>query len=240
MILTLNPKTFQKEFLNPLIKIYPDGRCIINVSDKKLTCIVKHTSETMLFIEFTCIDIENPISSFGINLNRLMKGLTCLQNDNYISIKIENTYLECTEDDIKFNIKLLNPNIIPNQPKISIDNIRKHPIEATLLLSSDDLRCIKNSMSFVADNQKFYIENIDGEVFFEFGDRQLIHKDSIRIKYKDSIDSNFDISIFDSSILSFIINYQEDIEFNIGQRALIINIKKENSLLTYITAKLKK
>ena len=233
-------KTFQTEFLNPLLEINKDGRVGIQVKDNKLISIVKGNSESILLSEYSPILIDDPVDRFFISLSKLDKGIRCIKSETFSEFSIENNYLEYKDDKLKFNVKLLQPNMIPDSPKISPESITNHPIEGTVKVSYDDMKEIMRAKSFVSDIKKMYLSQEGEDAIFEFGDREIDHKDNIKVVLKDSCDGTFNSCVYENTILDLFFRNKCDKLFKIGARALIVDIEQDNSKLTYLTAKLKK
>lgn len=218
-----------------------EGRTTVQVNNNQLISIVKSQSDAILLSSYNPITIEDAADKFHINLSRLDKGVRCVKSDSFSKLIIENNYLEYKDDKLKFNIKLLSPNTIPDVPKISVDSVEKHPIDGTVKVSHDEMKEMMRAKSFSPENKKMYIyQEDDTTAVFEFGDRELDHKDNMKFYLKDTCSGKFDTCIFESSILDLFFRNKCDKLFKIGARALIVDIEQENSKLTYLTPKLKK
>jgi hypothetical protein len=234
-------QTFQKEFLSPLLEINKDGRIKIQVIDDHLVSIIKGASEAMLIAKYKPIYITDPVDSFCLNLNTLLKGIKCISSENFSELDIENNYLEYKDNKIKFNIKLLQSNMIPDAPKISMDAVEKHPIESVVSVTSEDMKEIMRAKAFMPECKKMYLypEN-DNDTVFEFGDRELDHKNNIKVTLPSSSTETFTPCIFENSLLDLFFRNKCDKLFKVGARALIVEVEQDNSVLTYLTTKLKK
>lgn len=217
-----------------------DGRTTVQTNNGKLISIVKSASDAILLSTYNPISIEDEIDKFHINLARLDKGVRCVKTDSFSQFTIENNYLEYKDDSIKFMIKLLSPNMIPDMPKISVDSVEKHPIDGTIKVTHDNMKDLMRAKSFSPENKKMYVYHEDTTAVFEFGDREMDHKDNMKILIENSCTGKFDTSIFENSLLDLFFRNKCDKLFKIGARALIVDIEQENSKLTYLTPKLKK
>lgn len=194
----------------------------------------------MLYTTYTPIKIDDPIDRFNIHLLKLQNGLACVNTDNFSDLVVKNNYLEYKDDSIKFNIKLLASNMISDCPKITPDNISKHPIEGTITLTPDNLKDIRKVKQFASESSKFYIQQDNDDAVLEFGDREVDHKDNIKITLPGTCTGAISPCIFETSILDLIQKPKSDIVLKVGQRALIVEISNANSVQTYLTTKLKK
>lgn len=236
----MNLLTFRKEFILPLLEVNKNGRIPIFVKDDYIYSMVKGAGENILYTTYTPVSITDPVDRFNINLLKLQNGISCIVSDNFSELVIKNNYLEYQDKDIKFNIKLLATNMISDCPKITPDNIAKHPIEGTISIPSDKLKEIIKAKNFASESNKFYIEQSGDDAILEFGDREIDHKDNIRITIAGTCSGNINPCVFETSIFDLIQKSKGDILLKVGQRALIIELSHENSTQTYLTTKLKK
>lgn len=219
-----------------------DGRTTIQVSNNRLISIVKSSSDAILLSSYTPLLIEDAdgLDKFHINLARLDKGIRCVKSETFSQFSVENNYLEYKDSSIKFVVKLLSPNMIPDIPKISAESVENHPIDGTILITHDHMKDLMRAKSFTPENKKMYIYHDGTTAIFEFGDRELDHKDNMKIYIENSCTGTFDTSIFENSLLDLFFRNKCDKLFKIGARALIVDIDQDNSKLTYLTPKLKK
>ncbi len=202
--------------------------------------MVKSSTESMLISKYKPLYITDPIESFCINLNSLLKGIKCIKSDNFSEFIFKNNYVEYKDSQLKFTLKLLQSNAIPEPPRISLDSIQKHPIESVISISADQMAELMRAKSFIPECKKMYIYPNKNDTIFEFGDREIDHKNNISITVPNSNTGEFPPSIFENSILDLFFRNKCDKLFKIGARALIVEITQDNSVLTYLTTKLKK
>jgi len=242
MILTVNLRTFHKEFLSPILEVNNLGKAAIFVNDNELYSISQTTdNKVILYNTYTPVNIEDKIDRFNIKLNSVVKGLNCVNKTELLStFEVSNNSFIYKDDLIKFNVRLLSDNML-TVPRINVEVVKAFPFTSEFYLDSAVLFDIKKALDFASTSSKFYIEIQDNKLYFLFGDRSDSANmyDDIKILVTDQFSGSLPNNIFNTDILKLIMKAKTDVVFKIGKHAMMAELKTESSTLRYITTSLK-
>lgn len=178
-----------------------------------------------------------------MNLTRLTKALTCLKKaESVSSFNIQNNNLSYQDDLLKFNLRLLDNNLL-NVPKINPEAIERFPFTAEFKVEASIMSELKRVLDFSSETEKFYIELEGNKLYFLFGDKGTdsanVH-DDIKLLISDNFQGEIPSNIFNINVLKLLERASTDVIFKIGRQALIAQFQRENSTYQYITTSLKK
>lgn len=244
MKLTINLRSFQKEFVAPILEINKDGKAAIFVKDNLLYSISQTSDNRVsLYNTYSPFNIEDPLPRFNVNLTRLTKALTCLKKAESVStFNIQNNNLSYQDDLLKFNLKLLDQNLLID-PKINPEAIDRFPFTTEIKVEASIMSELKRVLDFSSETEKFYIELEGNKLYFLFGDKSAesanVH-DDIKILISDNFRGEIPSNIFNINILKLLERANTDVIFKLGRNALIAQFQRENSNYQYLTTSLKK
>lgn len=244
MILTVNPTTFQKEFLAPILEINKEGKSAIFFEEDRLYSLSQSADHrVILYNTFSPTSVIDLIPRINVNIPRLIKALNCLKKtENFISFEIEGNNLMYKDDIIKFNFKLLGDNLL-KIPAVKAENITKFPFTSQIYIDAETMKDIKRVLDFSINTDKFYIDQEGDKIYFYFGDRAADDcnlQDDMRLLISDKFHGEFNSTIFSTEILKFMQKSKNDIVLKIGQNAMLAEIANDDSTLNYITTSIKK
>ena len=180
---------------------------------------------------------------FNVNLTRLTKALSCLKKADAVStFTIENNNLLYQDDLLKFNLKLLDNNLI-TVPSINPDAINRFAFTSEVKVEATIMSELKRVLDFSSETEKFYLELEGNKLYFLFGDKSTesanIH-DEIKILISDNFQGQITSNIFNVNILKLLERANTDVTFKTGRNVLLAQFQRENSNYQYITTSLKK
>lgn len=244
MIIQINPKEFITEFINPINDLNREGKIALFANDKELYSITTTKSRTInLYNTYKPLYIEDSLDRCSLNVLKLIKGLNCLSSEEVlVSLEISKDKGNCSFEtkDIKFNIKLLNDNLV-EVPKFNIDIFNKFTIHHKIPIDADKVINIKKALDFSSDTSKFYLEQEDNNVFFYFGDKNSSsnHLDDIRILVSENVTTDIPKKIYDVDILKLVLKFKNDFSMKLNDNGVMyIEVENNNSNLKYITTPL--
>lgn len=245
MKLTLDYKSFIANYIGPIIGINKKGQAAIFTDDNKIYSISStETGSVFLHNVFHAASIEDPIKRFNINLSRLQKGLDCVKGnfpfvDFVVSLERGEKALSYADSNIKFNIKLIEDNII-NIPKFNIGVFQTLTPTFEIPITQDNLMALKSANAFASETSKFYIQKEDDNVYIFFGDKQEKHNDDIKVLIPNPHSGELVENIFDTTILNLIFKIGENVQLKIYENKILsMSVIQDNYTLNYITPKLK-
>lgn len=226
------------------MEINKEGKAAIFSTDTELYSISQTAdNRVVLYNTYTPASIDEPLKRFNINLTQVIKALNCVkQTESFSEFNILNNSFSYQDEMIKFNIRLLNDNLLM-LPKINPENIKNFPFTSEIYIESDVIKDIKRVLDFSIATDKFYIEVENDKLYFLFGDKAedtANIQNDIRILVSDKFNGAIPSNIFNVNILKLIEKSKNDLVFKVGKNAMMVQIQNENSMLQYLTTSLKK
>jgi hypothetical protein len=244
MIIQINPKEFVNEFINPINELNREGKIALFCDGTNLYSISATKSRTInLYNTYKPLHTEDPVERSSLNVLKLIKGLGCVANDEmFVSLDIskENNTLTFATKEIRFNIRLLDDNLV-EVPKFNLEVFKKFSVHHEVNINSSKVVNIKKALEFSAETSKFYIEQEDGDVFFYFGDKSSTsnHTDDIKIHVAEGVTTKVPNKIYDVDILRLVLKSKNDFSMKLNDNGVMyIEIENNNSNLKYITTPL--
>lgn len=244
MIIQINPKEFINDFINPINDLNREGKIALFCDGNELYSISSTKSKTInLYNTYKPLNIEDCVERCSLNVLKLIKGLGCVVNDEmFVSLDIskENNTCSFATREIRFNIRLLDDNLI-EVPKFNVQLFKQFSIHHKVDISADKVLNIKKALEFSSDTSKFYIEQEDEDVFFYFGEKNSTsnHNDDIKILVAEGIKTKLPNKIYDIDILKLVLKFKNDFSVKLNDNGVIyIEIENANTNLKYITAPL--
>jgi hypothetical protein len=242
MKIQINPKEFIAHFINPINELNKEGKIAIFTHDNELYSVSSTKSRTIhLYNTYRPLNISESIDRCSINVLKLIKGLQCINNDEtFISLdfSLENGMCSFSTNDIKFNIRLLDDNLV-DVPKFNINTFRQFEVHHSLEISVDKVNNIRKALEFSTDTCKFYLQQEENSVYFYFGDKSATHYDDIKILVTDSATSIIPQKAYDIDILRFILKAKNDFSMKLNDNGVMyIEVENPNTNLKYITTPL--
>ncbi len=246
MKITLDNKSFTSNFIGPILGINKKGKAAIFTTDDNKIYSITATDSNTVFLHnvFEPASVEDPIKRFNIDLSKLQKGLDCIKSsfpfvDFNISLDKGEKALAYADERIKFNIKLVEDNVI-NIPKFNITVFETLKPTFDIVIPKESLIALKNANSFASDTSKFYIQKEDDNIYIFFGDKQAKHNDDIKVLISSPHNGELVENIFDTTILNLIFKIGEDVTLKIFENKILsMSVIQDNYTLNYITPKLK-
>jgi hypothetical protein len=243
MKITINPKEFINHFINPINDLNKEGKISIFTDENVLYSVSTTKSRTIhLYNTYQPLSIIDPVERCSLNITRLIKGLQCVNSEeSFISLDIspETGNLSFSTEDIKFNVRLLDDNLV-NVPKFNVNAFRQFHIDHTIEINSDKVTNIRKALDFSSDTCKFYLELENGKLFFYLGDKSATQYDNIRIFVADCA-SQVPQKAYDVDILKLVLKFKNDFSMKLNDNGVMyIEIENPNTNLKYITTPLVK
>lgn len=244
MQISINPKEFINHFINPINDLNKEGKIALFTHEEELYSVSTTKSRTIhLYNTYKPLQISEPIERCSLNILRLIKGLQCISSseETFITLDIspKTGNLSFATDDIKFNVRLLDDNLV-NVPKFNINAFRQFQIDHIIEINSDKVNNIRKALEFSSDTCKFYLEQEDDKLFFYLGDKNATQYDNIRI-FVANCSSKIPQKAYDVDILKLVLKFKNDFSMKLNDNGVMyIEIENTNTNLKYITTPLVK
>ena len=247
MTITLNPREFIHNFIDPLSEIDKVGRVsLYNSGGKDIYTVVSTPSGGIhLYNTFSAFEVTDPIDRCSINIQKLCRGLNCIPRDTtmvVLTIDPKKGVCAFSTPDVKFNIRLLDDNMIAVS-KFNIETFHKFPFHHEVAVSEAKLAGIKKVMDFCPDNKKFHLIQENKCVYFYFGDKLSTsnHTDDIQILVADDVQTQVPTKIYDIDVLRLILRQRNKFTMKIHDNGVMcIDSVLSNTTQKYITVPLLK
>lgn len=244
MIIQINPKEFVNEFINPINELNREGKIALFCDGLNLYSVSSTKSRNInLYNTYKPLHLEDCLDRCSLNILKLIKGLGCVANDEmFVSLDIskENNTLSFATKEIRFNIRLLDDNLV-EVPKFNLEVFKKFSVHHEVNIDASKVVNIKKALEFSSETTKFYIEQEDEDVYFYFGDKSSTsnHTDDIKIHVSEGVQTKVPNKIYDVDILRLVLKSKNDFSMKLNDNGVMyIEIENNNSNLKYITTPL--
>lgn len=243
MKIQILPKEFITNFINPINEVHKEGKLsFFTNTESEIYSVCSTKSQTIrLYNTYKPLVLSEPIPRISINVLKLVKGLQCLNTEEaFVTLEFSEESNSCkfVTDDIKFNIRLLDNNLV-EVPKFNVDSFKQFKIDHTIDISVDKVANIKKALEFSSDTHKFYLEQDSNKLFFYFGDKSAQQYDDIKVLVSDNVESEIPQKAYDIEIIKLVLKSKNDFSIKLSDRGVMyIEIENPNTNLKYITTPL--
>lgn len=235
-----NKQDFLGNFLSPISKLTENT--VIRVRKNSMNALCSSNDGTLIV---NCTmeqdnDVEETIYLNIPDINRLIKVLTCIQDDTDLSLNYNNNNIEYKSPDVGFKYHLLDDGII-DPPQIDIEKIKKIDFNFTFAVSPETINQLIKASTFTTDTNKIYFTTTDGMVYASLTDKQRHNVDSftqiVSRKYEgDSLSEGLALSFETIRVISSIRFDSLTVRVNPGLNVFLFEIKTNKTTLLVISS----
>lgn len=245
MKILINPKTFLREFVEPVLDVAKGDKSAIFIDGEWIyTLWANHGIRMGLYQAFKPKDIIDPITRFNVDMAKIAQALKCLSKEceeTVLDINTTKKKVILKQDDWNINMGMVEdrltsvPSINPSKledPSIVYDEIH---------IDLETIKKLKKADTFANTTLKMYLENVGGNLICTLGDKTDPHLDNISLVLQEKMDKSLSEHIYDAAFLHNIFRVRSDITLKIlTNKALLVTASSDNSKTIHLATHIKK
>jgi len=242
MILPIqNKDNFIQNFLNPVSRLHSTASLDIN---NNISTIVHNNSNIFLKAEYKINWGDHPEQGTVClpDTIKLIKILSCLE-ENDIQLEIEENCIKYNSNVNRFTYHLFDDSLTTTNP-FNFNKINDITFNTKFKLTKEKNSAILKALPFVTETSKVYIKTENGNIYAELSDKKLQNVDSytalLSNEYTgDELDYELILDIELFRLISTLSFNEANININNEYKMLMINLKLENTELTFVSTSYK-
>lgn len=165
-----NKAGFIGNFLGPISKLTENT--VVKIRQNEITSVSSSSDGTLIV---SCSldqknDVEETIFLNIPDINRLIKVLTCIENDN-ITLNFNNNNIEYKSENVGFKYHLLEDGII-DPPSVDLNKIKSIDFPFKFATDQNTVNQLVKGSTFTTDTNKIYFSTKNKNVYGSLTDKQ--------------------------------------------------------------------
>lgn len=245
MKILINPKTFLKEFVEPILDVTKGEKSAIFIDGEWIYTLWANAGIRMgLYQAFKPKAIFDPSQRFNVDMAKIAQALKCLSKDceeTVLDLNLTKKKIIIKQDNWNITIGMIEDRLV-NVPAINPARLEDPSIVYDdIPIGMEAVKNLKKADSFANDTLKMYLENVGGNLICTLGDKTESHLDSISLVLKENMDKSLPEHIYDAAFLHNIFRVRSDITLKIlTNKALLVTACSDNSKTIHLATHIKK